>query len=495
MYTLGIDLGSSSVKVSVLDVDSGKCLGSAYSPEKAMAIIAPKAGWAEQDPTTWWENTKLAILKVLSAGNISARDISAVGIAYQMHGLVAVDKNHLPVRPSIIWCDSRAIETGDRIFSVAGKDKCMSHLLNSPANFTLSKLLWVKEHEPEIYEKIHKIMLPGDYLAMRLTGEINTTASGLSEAILWDFKAGCIAGFVLEAAGIEKTLIPELVPTFGIQGYLSKEAAFELGLPEGIPLTYRAGDQPNNAFSLNVLNPGEIAATAGTSGVVYGVTDEIISDPYSRVNTFAHVNHSVVDPRFGVLLCINGTGISNSWIRKITGAADFEFMNKKALEVLPGSEGLLFLPFGNGAERMLNNRQPGSSFFNIDFNTHRSEHLFRAVQEGVAFAFNYGIQILAQMAMKPTLIRAGNANMFLSKVFCNSLSAISNTSIELFNTDGSVGAARASAFGAGFYKDYSECFKNLVRISEVEPDPIIREQLLNAYYNWEKIMLKQFLQR
>jgi len=364
----------------------------------------------------------------------------------------------------------------------------MSHLLNSPGNFTLSKLAWVKENEPEIYEKIHKIMLPGDYIALKLTGEINTTASGLSEGIMWDFKENNLAGFVLKSAGIDQSLVADIVPTFGIQGYLSKQAANELGFSENIPVTYRAGDQPNNAFSLNVLNPGEIAATAGTSGVVYGVTEEIKSDPFSRVNSFAHVNHSAANPRLGVLLCINGTGISNSWIKRITGSSGYQTMNQKAYEIMPGSDDLLFFPFGNGAERMLGNKYPGASFHHLNFNKHREYHLFRAVQEGVVFAFKYGIDILSEMGMRPAKIRAGQANMFLSDVFCKSLSSITNTTIELYNTDGSSGAARGAAFGAGFYKTYAECFIGLEQKSIIEPDPQMREQLINTYFRWEKIL-------
>ncbi len=491
MFTLGIDLGSSSVKASILEVENGKIATSASYPNTEMEIMAPQPGWAEQHPATWWENTKLAIRKALSNGKITGNDVAAIGISYQMHGLVAVDKKFQPVRPSIIWCDSRAVETGNKIFAKAGEEKCMTRLLNAPGNFTLSKLAWIKENEPDVYKKIHKIMLPGDYLALMLTGEIKTTTSGLSEGIMWDFMKDNLADFVLESAGIDSSLIADIVPTFGVQGFLSKSAAQELGFRENIPVTYRAGDQPNNAFSLNVLNPGEIAATAGTSGVVYGVTDEIKSDPFSRVNSFAHVNHSAANPRLGVLLCINGTGISNSWIKRITGVSGYDGMNRKASGIEPGSDDLLFLPFGNGAERMLQNRLPGASFHNLDFNKHREEHLFRAVQEGVVFAFNYGIDILSGMGMKPAKIRAGQANMFLSVIFCLSLSSLTNTTIELYNTDGSAGAARAAAYGAGFYKNFDECFTGLLQKSVIEPDPQIRERLLNAYFRWIKILNTQ----
>jgi xylulokinase len=490
MFTLGIDLGSSSIKASLLEVESGKCVGSATVPEHEMEIIAPKPGWAEQRPGTWWDYTCLAIGKAIKAGRISGKEISAIGIAYQMHGLVAVDKNLQPVRPAIIWCDSRAVETGNRLLQMAGQKKCLSQLLNSPGNFTFSKLVWVKENEPEVFKKIHRIMLPGDYIAMKLTGEAKTTASGLSEGIIWDFRDNKPAEFLFDAGDIDLSLLADIIPTLGEQGFLSREAAGELGLKAGIPLTYRAGDQPNNAFSLNVHNPGEIAATAGTSGVVYGVSGSISFDPLQRINTFAHVNHKTDHPRYGLLLCINGTGIANSWIKKITRTSGFDEMNRIAGKVNPGSNGLIFMPFGNGAERMLENRKPGAGFFNIDFNWHTEAHLYRAVQEGVACAFRYGMEIMNQLGIKLHVIRAGSANMFLSSLFCQTLATLSDTEIQLYNTDGALGAARGAALGAGFYKNPEQCFSQMKMLKVFHPQSDLKNQLDEVFDKW-KIHLKR----
>lgn len=484
MFTLGIDLGSSSIKASVLEVESGKCVGSATFPEQEMEIIAPKPGWAEQHPETWWDYAKLAIGKAIQAGRISGKEIGAIGIAYQMHGLVAVDKSLEPVRPAIIWCDSRAVETGNRLFRKAGKEKCLSHLLNSPANFTFSKLLWVKENEPEVFKKIHRTMLPGDYIAMKLTGVAKTTASGLSEGIMWDFRDNKPAEFLFETGDIDRSLLADIVPTFGEQGYLSRTVADELGLQAGIPVTYRAGDQPNNAFSLNVLNPGEIAGTAGTSGVVYGVTDKVNYDPQQRVNTFAHVNHTTENPHYGVLLCINGTGISNSWIRKISGAGGFEQMNQLASIGAPGSDGLIFIPFGNGAERMLENQNPGAGFFNIDLNLHGRAHLYRAVQEGIACAFRYGMEILQQCGITRKVIRVGNTNMFLSELFCQTLATLSGAEIQLYDTDGALGAARGAALGAGFYQNPRQCFSTMKMLKVFQPQIELKNQLDEVFDKW-----------
>ena len=488
MYLLGYDIGSSSVKASLVDAQTGKCAGTAFYPKSEAPIISKKAGWAEQDPARWRGNLKLATADVLNQatdGGVSAKDIKAIGISYQMHGLVCVDKDLNVLRPSIIWCDSRAVPYGQEAFNALGKDYCLPHLLNSPGNFTAAKLAWVKENEPEVYDRIWKIMLPGDYIAMRLTGSVCTTVSGLSEGIFWDFQADRPSEELLEHFGFDATVLPQVKPTFDIQGTLTREAAMALGLPEGIPVTYRAGDQPNNALSLNVFNPGEIASTAGTSGVVYGVIGQINYDPLSRVNSFAHVNHTAKDPRLGVLLCINGTGILNSWIRRNVAPEGISYaqMNELAAQVPIGAEGVSILPFGNGAERMLCNKDTGCSIHGVNFNIHSKAHLVRAAQEGIVFSFQYGIEIMQQMGMKVDKIHAGLANMFQSEIFRNTLAGVSGATIELFNTDGSVGAAKGAGIGAGIYKDNREAFSTLERLAVITPHN--EDQYKEAYERWK----------
>jgi len=487
MYLLGIDIGSSSVKASILNGETGEIAGTSFYPKSEMTIVAKKSGWAEQQPELWWENLKLAILEAKGLAKISGEEIVAIGISYQMHGLVVVDKAQNVLRPSIIWCDSRATEIGSKAFNEIGNEKCLNTLLNSPGNFTASKLSWVKDNEPSVYEKIDKIMLPGDYIAMRLTGEIRTTASGLSEGMFWDFRKNEISELVLNYYGFSKELIPELVDTFGIQGHVSAKIASELGLKAGTPVSYRAGDQPNNALSLNVLNPGEIATTAGTSGVVYGVSGDVKYDPQSRVNTFAHVNHSATENRLGVLLCINGTGILNSWLNKYIGnkAFSYEEMNRKAAEIAIGSEGLSILPFGNGAERVLGNKNIGAQISGLSFNIHNESHLFRAAQEGIVFSFKYGMEIMEQIGIKAKVIRAGKANMFLSPVFRETLAGVSGATIELYNTDGSVGAARGAGIGSGYYASAKEAFASLKKLETVTPDTSKSAQYEEAYQNWK----------
>ena len=485
MYLLGYDIGSSSVKASLVDAQTGKCLSSAFYPKSEAAIMAVKPGWAEQDPSAWWENLKLATSSVLSGSGVDPKDIKAIGISYQMHGLVCVDKNLNVLRPSIIWCDSRAVPYGQKAFDEIGHERCLSHLLNSPGNFTASKLAWVKENEPELYAKIYKIMLPGDYIAMKLSGEVCTTVSGLSEGMLWDFAENSTAKLLMDYYGFDKDLIPEIRPTFSEQGRVSEAAAAELGLAAGIPITYRGGDQPNNALSLNVFNPGEIASTAGTSGVVYGVLGDVNYDPKSRVNTFAHVNHTADQTRLGVLLCINGTGILNSWMKRNVAPEGISYSDMNDLAALApiGSAGVSILPFGNGAERMLENQEVGSSIHGVNFNVHSKAHLLRAAQEGIVFSFKYGIEIMEQMGMNVSKIHAGHANMFLSPIFRNTLAGVTGAVIDLYDTDGSVGAAKGAGIGAGIYKDNKEAFSTLEKLAVIEPSDT--EAYRNAYEVWK----------
>ena len=487
-YLLGFDVGSSSVKASLVDADSGVCMASAFYPEKEAPIIAVKSGWAEQDPQMWWNYAKLSLKKVMDYASVTGEDIKAIGISYQMHGLVCVDKQMQVLRPSIIWCDSRAVPYGERAFEEIGSDKCLSHLLNSPGNFTAAKLAWVKDNEPELFERIYKVMLPGDYIAMKLSGVINTTISGLSEGMFWDFKNKETAGFLLDYFGFDRCVIADIVPTFGVQCEVCASAAEELGLKAGTPISYRAGDQPNNALSLNVFNPGEIASTAGTSGVVYGVLGDVNYDRHSRVNTFAHVNYTKDVNRLGVLLCINGTGILNAWIRRNVAPEGISYseMNEIMSTVPIGSEGVTIIPFGNGAERVLENKEVGCSIHGINFNKHGKAHVMRAAQEGIVFSFCYGMEVMQQMGMDIKKIHAGKANMFFSDIFRNTLAGVSGATIELYETDGSVGAAKGAGLGCGIYKDNNEAFASLKKLAVIEPDEKHRGEYLEAYSLWKE---------
>ncbi len=489
-FLLGFDVGSSSVKASLVNVETGECAASAFYPEHEAPIKAVRAGWAEQDPQMWWSCAKSALAKVMAVTGAKGEDVKAIGISYQMHGLVCVDKEQQVLRDAIIWCDSRAVPYGTRAFKTLGAERCLGHLLNSPGNFTASKLAWVKENEPEVFERIHKVMLPGDYIAMRLSGEINTTIGGLSEGMFWDFKEKRVADFLMDYYGFSGDLIADIVPTFSIQCRVSKAVAAELGLQEGTPISYRAGDQPNNALSLNVFNPGEIASTAGTSGVVYGVLGSVNYDPKSRVNTFAHVNYTTDTDRLGVLLCINGTGILNAWARRTIAPEGISYADMNALcaTVPTGSDGLTVIPFGNGAERVLENREVGCSIHGLDFNRHGKAHLLRAAQEGIVFSFCYGMEIMREMGMDIRKIHAGRANMFLSPLFRETLATVSGATIELYETDGSVGAAKGAGIGCGIYKDHNEAFATLRQLAVIAPDASARAACMEAYVRWKSVL-------
>lgn len=491
MKSLGIDIGSSSVKVSLLDIATGECVASSTNPQQEMPIEALQSGWAEQDPEMWWNYVVEGIRKIGADHPMS--EVAAIGITYQMHGLVALSKEHKPLRKAIIWCDSRAVEIGAEALEAIGRDYCLDHALNSPGNFTASKLAWVKRNEPELFDQIDSFVLPGDYIAYRLSGSLSTSVSGLSEQILWDFKEERRADFVADYYGIPHEMIPHAGTSIGIEARTDAATEALLGIKEGTPISYRAGDQPNNAFSLNVMEAGEIAATGGTSGVVYGVVDTPKADPLSRVNTFVHVNHSPATPRYGILLCINGTGILNSWMRRnvVQQQLDYGAMNELAAQAPAGSEGLIVLPFGNGAERVLENRTTGAAVVGIDLNRHSTAHILRATHEGIAYSFRYGIDLMRELGLKPDVIRAGKANLFLSPIFRQTLATITGARIELFNTDGSLGAARGAALGAGLYKSREEAFSSLRCLEVIEPCKADREALDESYARWKQEIEKR----
>jgi xylulokinase len=493
MYSLGLDIGSSSIKAAIIDIANGKAVSSVKYPELEMKIHSPHKNWAEQEPEDWWIYVQEAIKKALSEANIKAIEIGSIGISYQMHGLVAVDVKGIPVRPSIIWCDSRAIQSGAALSSNLGENIFVDNLYNKLGNFTASKLFWVKENEPETYARIHKVMLPGDYIAYKLSGIFSSTYSGMSEGIFFDFKNYEISKDVLNAAGFDADIFPKCGNSFDILCTTNKAAQESIGFKEGTPISYRAGDQPNNAFALGVINSGEAAATGGTSGVVYSVSNDVKYDHKARVNSFAHVNHTSKDSKIGTLLCINGTGILYNWIRT-NNFNDISYVElEKIASAIPiGSDGLINLPFGNGAERMLANKVIGASLNNIDFNRHTKAHVVRSGLEGIAFAFNYGIEAMKELGIDVCKIRAGNDNLFQSAIFSKTFSTLSNVEIGIYETTGAIGAAKGAAFGAGFYKSLEEATENISLINTISPD-LEKEAYYTAYENW-KNNLNQKLQ-
>ncbi|MBD0850170.1 xylulokinase [Maribacter arenosus] len=486
MFYLGLDIGSSSIKAALVDMATGKSIGLVQEPESEMGMLAIKNGWAEQQPDDWWNYICAAISRLKAAHTITQTQIKGIGISYQMHGLVVVDKAGKPLRPSIIWCDSRAVEIGNRAFEEIGEDKCTTHLLNSPGNFTASKLKWVKENEPEIFNKIYKFMLPGDYIAFKLSNTMNTTISGLSEGVLWDFKKDEIADFLLDHYDIEKSMVPDIIETFGIQSKVSEKGGLESGLAVGTPIYYRAGDQPNNALSLNVFKPGEVAGTGGTSGVFYAITDSLSVKESSRVNNFAHVNYKKGQhPRIGKLLCINGAGIQYRWLLNNLDVSSYEEMNTLASEIPVGSDGVCMIPFGNGAERMLNNREVGSRLLNINLNNHGKAHICRAALEGIAFSFVYGMEILKSDGIEVNVLRVGNDNLFRSGIFSNTVATLIGHGIEIYNTTGAIGAARAAGLHDGDFEKFGSYIMENDYVKTFKPAKD-KKPFDEAYAIWKK---------
>lgn len=486
MILCGIDVGTSSIKVSIVDAANQQLIYSTSFPEVENEISSPQPGFAEQEPEHWWYCVKQAILKANSSGLYDPKNIGAIGISYQMHGLVVLDKESRVLRPSIIWCDSRATPYGEKAYEALGESFCQSHYLNSPGNFTASKLAWVKDNQPEIFEQIHHVLLPGDFISAKFTGNFTTTASALSEGILWDFAASHSAKDLMAYYGFQEYIFPPVYPLFSDHGTLTSAVASELGLGSHVKVTYKAGDQPNNAYSLGVLHPGEIATTAGTSGVVYGISDELKFDKENRVNSFAHVNHTASKNSIGVLMCINGTGILNRWVKQnFFPSMSYSQMNELGAKAPIGSNGLVCMPFGNGAERIFQNKTIGGSFRHLDFNRHQSTDIIRAAQEGIAFSMVYGIELLRNVGVRPEKLKAGLANMYLSDLFTQAIVNASGASVEMLDSDGAFGAALGAGAGVGYYANEDEAVHTINVLKTIVPNDQLKAEYTDAYGVWK----------
>lgn len=498
MYLLGFDIGSSSIKGALIDAESKKTIRVVSAPDREMPIDSPDRGFAEQDPEMWWKYVCRCSNMLMEHHPEAKNRIGAIGLTYQMHGLVLTDDEGKVLRSSVIWCDSRAVSTGRELEEKLDANAFLGSHYNVPGNFTFSKLRWVQKHQPDIFEQSEKFMLPGDYIAFRMTGEIRTSYTGLSEAILWNFKEGKANEDLLRQWDMDPRLIPGHAPSFATQGYVHATAREELGLDSGgkIPVSYRSGDQPNNAWSLNVNEPGVMAGAGGTSGVLYGISEDPVIDLTQRTNSFAHVNYEPERPRIGVLLCINGAGILYSWIRKNITGSDFSYdeLERRATSVAPGADGLQFLPFGNGAERMLQNKPVQAHLMQLDLNRHRQDHIIRAGLEGVGFAFVYGYEIMKGLGLASDILRVGNDNLFLSGIFSGLISAMTGMRIEIREATGAVGAALGAGVGAGIYTSPQDAMKDSAVLQTVIPDPELQE-LYRPYYKLWKTELNNKLEK
>lgn len=473
MAFLGIDVGTSSVKVSIVGED-GVILASATAPASSeRAINSPNPNWAEQNPEDWWEDAQQAILNLPLEARLQ---VEAIGIAYQMHGLVLVDSQFQPVRPSIIWCDGRNIQESQILAESLGLDALENRLLNKPGTLTLAKLAWVAEHEPETLAKAHTFGLPGDFIAYKLTGEWSTTKSGYSEMVGWDFGASIPFEEGFRKAGW-KLPLPEARPNLEEGAPIQKVIAEKLGLPPSARVTYRAGDQPNNAFGLGVLQQGETAISAGTSGVLYGIGD---SSPglHEGINRFLHVNSQI-----GVLMCLNGVGSALAFARRTWFQnQSYEALSELASQANP-ENCPYFFPFGNGAERILSERA-FSGFTELDFNRHNLPELARSVFEGIAFAYRLGSEKMEKAGCLSKVVNGTESGLLKSSFFAQLLANELQVELILSEGDGSTAAARGAALG----------------IKKILPKPAPLKRYLptspanhERFSHWHKI-LEKFLQ-
>jgi xylulokinase len=496
MYTIGYDIGSSFVKGVLWDEERGEVAAHVTVPDREMPIRAEKADWAEQDPEMWWEAVKAATQRLIDMVPGAGGRVRGIGVSYQMHGLVLLDRDGKVLRPSIIWCDSRATGMGKELEKAVGEEAVRRQLLNSPGNFTVSKLAWVIRNEPETASRIRWVMLPGDWIAYQLTGMVSTTVCGLSEGMLWNFKDHVPHVKALEAAGADPEWIPPVAPNPGDQGVVGSAVGAEMGFAPGARVLFRGGDQPMNAYGLGVDGPGMWAASAGTSGVLYRVDPVREAEPTGMANRFAHIGHSAENPAIGTLLCLNGAGIAYAWLRRVMFAGqEYAAINEHVAAVPAGADGVMFHPFGNGAERMLDNRQPGAGWSGIHFNRHGQGHLARAVMEGIVFAFVHGMRHVDPSLPALPVIRAPHAGLFRSELFASMLSTLAGADVQLHAGDGATGAAQGAsvALGASAIKalDSNAARDEPGVLKTHSPDPSIHDALESAYSRWKDALPSQ----
>ena len=481
-YLLGFDVGSSSVKASLVNADSGKCVATAFFPEKEAPIMAVKAGWAEQDPQMWWDNAKLSLKKIMVEAGATAEEIKAIGISYQMHGLVCVDKNLKALRPSIIWCDSRAVPYGEKAFKDLGADQCLSHLLNSPGNFTAAKLAWVKENEPENFKKIKKIMLPKDYLAYKLSGTFCTDYSDASGMLLLDVKNRKWSKEMCDICGITEDMLPKLFDSFEKVGELKHDLAAELGLRDGVVIAAGAGDNAAAAVGTGTVGNNKCNISLGTSGTIFMSSDSFAVDSNNALHSFDHA-----DGHFHLMGCMLSAASCNKWwmdeILKTKDYAD----EQKGIDKL-GENHVFFLPYLMGERSPWNNPNARATFTGITMDTTR-EDMTQAVLEGVAFATRdmYEVAKSIGVAPKRTMICGGGAK---SPLWRRMIANILNVEVDVPSCEEGpgMGGAMLAMVACGAYKSVEEAAAAIVKVDKTEkPDPELVAKYEARYQQFKTI--------
>ncbi|MFL6335582.1 MAG: xylulokinase [Pyrinomonadaceae bacterium] len=471
MKLLGIDVGTGGSRALVVD-ESGRVVASATVEHEPFA--SPRTGWAEQDARDWWRASEAAVREVLQADGVSAEEIACVGLTGQMHGAVLLDERDEPLRPSIIWCDVRTHEQCRALTEQVGAERLIQ-LVSNPAleGFTLPKMLWVREREPEVWGRVRSVLLPKDYVRLRLTGEKATDVADASGTLLFDVTHRKWSDEMLELAGLDRSLLPRAFESSEITGRVSAEGAKATGLLEGTPVVAGAGDQAAGAVGMGIVRPGAVSATIGTSGVVFAATDRPALDPKGRVHTFCHA----VPERWHVLGVSQGAGLSLRWFRDQFGAgADdgrdpYERLGEEADTVPPGADGVLWAPYLMGERTPHLDPHARAALVGLNA-SHRRAHVVRAILEGVAFSLRDTFTIFEEMGVPVESIRLGGGGA-RSRVWRQIQADVYGREVELVEADegAAYGAALLAGVGGGAWTSVDDACAAAVRVRErTRPD-------------------------
>lgn len=486
-YLLGIDVGTSGTKTVIFDEVGNTVVSAVYE----YPLYQPNIGWAEQEPGDWWNATVLGIRKVLFDSGIKADDISGIGLSGQMHGLVMLDKDNNVLRRSIIWCDQRSTKECEQVTSIIGA-KRLREITANPAltGFTASKIMWVKNNEPEIFERTAKIMLPKDYVRFKLTGEFATEVSDAGGMQLMDIPNRCWSSEVLGKLEIDIEKLPKLYESQQVSAKVSKEAAELTGLSEGTAVVGGAGDQAAGAVGNGIVKPGVVSSTIGTSGVVFAYLDKISIDPAGRVHTFCHA----VPNAWHVMGVTQAAGLSLKWFRdnfcneeinvaKLMGVDPYVLMDKQAVQSELGGGGLIYLPYLMGERTPHLDAYARGVFFGLSAK-HDKKDMIRAVMEGVAYSLRDCIEIIGEMGIEVSEIRASGGGG-RSKLWKQIQADVFGKGVTTINSSEgpALGVALLAGVGTGVYKDVAQACDAAIKVNSVQQADIERHHKYSKLYS------------
>ena len=486
---MGIDVGTGGTRVVVVDT-RGKIITSATEEHEPFASI--EAGWAEQRPEDWWRAARIAIRKALQDSRARADQISCLGFSGQMHGAVMLDRAGQVVRPALIWCDVRTQKQADDLTALLGSQRVIE-LTSNPAltNFTLTKLLWTREHEPGNWQRVRSVMLPKDYVRFRLTGLVATDVADASGTLMLDVKHRRWSKEMMKAAEIDDSVLPALYESPEVCGKISAEGAEASGLAMGTRVVAGAGDQAAGAVGLGIVTPGTVSATIGTSGVVFAATDEPVTDAGGRLHTFCHA----MPNRWHLMGVTQAAGLSLEWLRDAffkdcasTSNNEYEQMVHEAEAVPPGADGLLWAPYLMGERTPHLDPSVRGALVGLTA-SHSRGHLTRAVLEGVAFSLKDTFTIFEEMRVPIARVRLGGGGA-RSALWRRVQADVYGREVEIAEAEegAAYGAAILAGVGAEFWPSVEAACESVVRIaSRVEPNPDSVALLDTQYRNYRRI--------